>query len=179
MRAHRARYGLRTDARRRLHLRQIRIDEHTGDDTAVRKPADNGLQACLLAANIQTALRGDFLAALGHQHGHLRLQGTGDGYHFVRGRHFQVELDVGQLAQAAHVVVLDMTPVFAQMHRDAVGTAQVRLHSRPYRVRLIGSACLAQGRHMVDIDAEFDGIDAHSSCNSMKIRREFRDRPPR
>ena len=129
--------------------------------------------------NIQAALGGDFLAALGHQHRHLRLQGTGDAHHLVRGRHLQVELDVGQLAQAAHVVVLDMAPILAQMDRDAVGAAEVRLHRRPDRVRLIRSACLAQGGDMVDIHAEFDGIDAHNSCNSMKIRREFSERPPR
>ena len=41
------------------------------------------------------------------------------------------------------VVVLDVTAVFAQVHRDAVGTAEVGLDGGPDRIRFVGLARLA------------------------------------
>ena len=81
---------------------------------------------------------------------------AGDADHLVGGRHLEVELDVRELAQAAHVLVLDVAPVLAQVHGDAVGAAQVRLDRRPDRVGLVGAPRLAHGRDVVDVDAELD-----------------------
>ena len=55
-----------------------------------------------------------------------------------------------------HVGVLDVAAVFAQVHGDAVGTAQVGLDGRPHGIGLPGAAGLAQGGNVVDVDAEFD-----------------------
>src|SRR5690606_19386831 len=99
------------------------------------------------------ALGGDLVAPFGHQHRHLGLQRAGDADHLVGGRHFQVQLDVGELAQAAHVLVLDVPAVLAQVHGDAVGTAQMRLDGGPDRVGLPGAARLPDGGHVVDVDA--------------------------
>ena len=64
-----------------------------------------------------------------------------------------------KLTQAPHIFVLDMAPILAQMHRDAIGASEVRLDRRPHWIRLVGAAGLPHGCDMVDIDAEFD----HSS----------------
>jgi hypothetical protein len=99
------------------------------------------------------------VAALGHQHGHLGFQRAGDADHLVGGGHFQVELDVGEFAQAAHVVVLDVAAVFAQMHGDAVGAAEVGFDGGPDRVGFVALAGFAHGGDVVDVYAEFDHLD--------------------
>ena len=62
----------------------------------------------------------------------------------------------------AHVLVLDVAPVLAQVHGDAVGAAEVRLDRGPDRVRLVGAPRLPHGGDVVDVDAELD----HRSCSS-------------
>src|ERR1041384_3741134 len=64
---------------------------------------------------------------------------AGDAHHFVGCRHFEVEADVGELAQAPHVLVLDVAAVFAQVHRDAVGAAEGRFDGGPDRGGLVGA----------------------------------------
>ena len=114
------------------------------------------------------------MPAFRHQHGHLRLDLAGDADHLVGGRHFQVELDVGQFAQAPHVVILNVATIFAQMHGNAVGPAQMGFNCRPYRIRFVGFPRLAHRCHVVYVYAQFD----HSSCNSMKTLRDCRGLPP-
>ncbi len=143
------------DAGGGFHLRQFGVDEGAGDDAGVGEPRHHLAQARLLAGDVEPALGGDFVPALGHQHGHLGLDLAGDADHLFGGRHFEVELDVGQLAQAAHVAVLDVAAIFAQMHGDAVGPAEVRFDGRPDRIGFVDLARLAHRRYVVDVDAEF------------------------
>jgi hypothetical protein len=44
--------------------------------------------------------------------------------------------------------------ILAQMRRDAVGARGDGLDGGPHRVGMGAAACIAQRRHMVDIDAE-------------------------
>ena len=97
--------------------------------------------------------------------------------HLVGRRHLEVELDVHELAQPAHVLVLDVAPVLAQVDGDAVGAAQVRLDRRPHRVGLVGAPRLPQRRDVVDVDAELDHgrsspvRSSSSACRSCTTRR--------
>ena len=120
-----------------------------------------------LGSNVQTTFGRDFVPPFGHQHRHLGLDAARDGDHLVGRRHLEVELDVRELAQAADVLVLDVAAVLAQVHRDAVRAAQVRLDRGPDRVGLVGAPRLAHGRDVVDVDAEFD----HRSCSSESTAR--------
>ena len=137
------------------------------------------LSRCLLRGDVEPALGRDLLAPLGHQHRHLRLERAGDADHLVGRRHFEVELDLRQRAQPAHVLVLDVPAVFAQVHGDAVGAAQVRFDRRPDRVGLVGAPRLAQRRDVVDVDAELDHdrrsslppFSSSSACRSRTTRR--------
>ena len=83
----------------------------------------------------------------------------------VGGGHLEVELDVHELAQAAHVLVLDVAAILAQVHGDAVGAAQVRLDGRPYGIGLVRAPRLAQGCDVVDVDAELD----HASLSWISV----------
>ncbi len=52
-----------------------------------------------------------------------------------------------------------MAAIFAQMHGNAIGAAQMRLDGSPYRIRFIGLTRLAHGGNMVNIDAEFNHLE--------------------
>ena len=75
-----------------------------------------------------------------------------------------------QFAQPAHILVLDVTPIFAQVAGDAVGAAQMRFDRGPDGVRLVGAARLAHGRDVVDVDAELDHRSA-SSISTLRVCR--------
>src|SRR5205814_7283751 len=92
---------------------------------------------------------------------------AGDADHLVGGGHLEVEADVRELAQAPHVLVLDVAAVFAQVAGDAVGAAQMRLDRRPDGVGLVGAASLADRRDVVNVDTKLD----HSSFSSMRTLR--------
>ena len=115
------------DALRRLDLAQLGVDEHRDHDAGSGQALYGLLEGFLLGNNIQATFGGDLVPALGHQHRHLRLDAARDADHLVGRGHLEVQLDVGELAQPAHILVLDMAPVLAQVHRDAVGAAEVRL----------------------------------------------------
>jgi hypothetical protein len=94
--------------------------------------------------------------AFGHEHRHLRLDAARDADHLVGRRHFQVQLDMRELAQAPDVLVLDVAPVFAQVHGDAVGAAEMRFDRGPDGVGLVRTPRLPHRGHMVDVDPQFD-----------------------
>src|SRR5690606_35574856 len=96
--------------------------------------------------------------------------------HLVSGCHLEIELDLGELGEPAHVLVADVAAVLAQVDGDAVGAAEVGLHRGPHRIGLPGAARLAQRGDVVDVDAEFDH---QSSCSSLSTRRDCSGWPPR
>jgi hypothetical protein len=59
-------------------------------------------------------------------------------------------------AQPFNILILNVTTIFAQMHRDPIGSAQVGFHSGPDRIRVDAAPGLAQGRHMVNVYAKFN-----------------------
>ena len=145
-----------TDGCRRLDLGELGIDEYARTDTGVSQASHRRAQTLGLADDIKAALSGHFMTTFRHQHRHLGFELAGDRKHFIGRCHLEIELDMGELAKPANILVLDVTTIFAKMHRDAVGAAQMGFDSRPDRVRFIGAARLADGGHMVDVDAEFD-----------------------
>ena len=69
-------------------------------------------------------------------------------------RHFQVEFDVHGLLEEIQIAVLDVPAVFAEVDRDAVGSAQFGLDGGPDGVRFVGPPGLPDGGHVIDIDSE-------------------------
>ena len=163
------------NARSRFDLRQFGIDEDAGHDAGVGQAGDDIVQPGFLDQDIETAFGGDFVTAFRHQHGHFRLQLTGDADHFVGRRHFQIQFGLGQITQAPDVGILNVTAIFPQMNGNAVRTAEMGFDGAPDGVRFIGAARLAQRGDVVDVNAKFD----HISCNSLNILRVSSSLPPR
>ncbi len=165
--------------RRGLDLTDLGIDEHAADDAGLGQSRDRGLEPRLLRSDIEPPLGRDLLATLRHQHRHLGLERAGERDHFIGRGHLEVKLDLHQRAQPANVLVLDVPAVFAQVHCNAVGAAQVRFGRRPDRVRLVGPTRLSQRRDVVDVDAELDHdrrsslppLPSSSACRSRTTRR--------
>ena len=123
-------------------LVRFRIDKGTGNNAGIAQLADNSLQPCFLTNDIQTTFGCYFLTSFRYEHGHFRLELTGNADHFIGSRHFQIQFDLGQITQLAHVGILNMTPVFAQVNRNAISSTQMGFNSCPDRIRFIGSSCL-------------------------------------
>jgi len=70
----------------------------------------------------------------------------------------RAQLEVHHRADAAreghHIRILDVPPVLAQMHRDAVGAAALGGRGSLHRVRFVRLARFAQGRDVIDVDVE-------------------------
>jgi hypothetical protein len=96
------------------------------------------------------------VAPLGHQHRHLGLDARGDLDHLGGRGHLEVELIWVSSRRRRTSSSWMWRPVLAQVDRDAVGAAQVRLDRRPDRVGLVGAPCLAHGGDVIDVDAELD-----------------------
>jgi hypothetical protein len=58
------------------------------------------------------------------------------------------------LAQQPYIPVLNVAPILPQVDRNAIGPGQFNQDSRSDGVRLNGTAGLAQGSNVVNINAE-------------------------
>ena len=121
---------------------------------ACRKLFDGPGDAIALAADVEPAFGGDFLALFGHQRGLIGLHLAGDGEDFRLAGHFQVELHGDRFAEDPQVAVGDVAAVLAEVEGDAVGPAQFGQRGRPNGVRLVGAPGLPHRGHVIDIDAK-------------------------
>ena len=108
-----------------------------------------------MANHVQTTFRGQFLTLLGHQRALIRFELDRDVDDLVGDGHFHIQLDSHRLPQKEGVAIHNVPPVFAQMKRDAVRPAKLRLDSRPDRVGLIRQSGLPYRRNVIDIHSEF------------------------
>jgi hypothetical protein len=79
------------------------------------------------------------------------------------------------MPQDVHVGILDVAAILAQMQGDGIRPGVFRHQRRLDRAGILGAARLAQGGHVVDVDAESD----HSFCRSMRSCRVARGLSPR
>jgi hypothetical protein len=114
------------------------------------------LQAGLLGNDVEPAFGGHFMAAFGHEHGHFGLEPKAMPTISSVAAISRLSLIWVSSRSLRTSVILDVAAILAQMHGDAVGTAKMGFHGSPRRVRLPGATGLAQGGHVVDVDAEFD-----------------------
>src|SRR4029450_4090537 len=77
-----------------------------------------------------------------------------DPNHFFGRGHFEIERLCNLRFEAGNVVVADVPPVFTEMRGDTVGACLNRDVARREGIWVAPAASLAEGGHMVDIDAE-------------------------
>ena len=150
------------------------IDEHAADDSGVGETINRLFELGFLREDVEAAFGRHLVPAFRHQHGHFRLEATGNLDHFVGRRHFQIELDQRQRTQFFDVCILNVASILAQMNSNPVRSAKMCLDGSPRRLGFIGTTCLTNRGHVVNIYAQFD----HSSCSSIKILRVSRLFPP-
>jgi hypothetical protein len=134
---------------------KLRVDEEADPDPRLVQPANRVAQPRTGAAQIETALGGDFLSPLGHQGRLIRPEPAGQLDDLRAGGELQVEHPDGR-GQALDVVILDVAPVLAQVDRNAVRARRFAQRGRLERIGLVGPSRLTHRGHVVDIDVEPD-----------------------
>jgi hypothetical protein len=90
-----------------------------------------------------------------------------ESHDFVCGGHLEVELRRDALLHAQHVVVLDVTAVLAQMHRDAARAGALGRERRLQRIGIGVPRACRQRRDVIDVHAESDVSGHRSSLRPM------------
>jgi len=139
---------------RRRNLSLLRVDEDADGDAVIAEPAHDLRDAASRAGDIEPPFGRDLVAPLGHEHYRVGSHMARDEDHLLGGRHLEIEAAANRASQPLHIMILDVPSIFAQVHRDPVGTSELRLDGCGHGVGLEGSARLPDGRHMVDIHAE-------------------------
>ncbi|MNM50626.1 hypothetical protein D3C81_616720 [compost metagenome] len=134
----------------------VGIDEQADADALALQLLHRRLHFLEVAHHIQTPFRRHFRAFFRHQADVRRLDAAGKIDHLGRDSRFQVHAREQLRRDGDHVTILDVAAVFAQMQGDGVGARLLGQQGRADRVRILRAARIAQGGHVVDIDAQVD-----------------------
>ena len=137
-----------------IELGTVGVHEQTHADALLLETVDQGGDRVQLAGHIQPPFGGHLLPALRHQGHHVGADPEGDRGHGPCGRHLQVETGADGLPEQAHVTVLDVTAVLAEMHRDAVGPPEFSQQGMGDRVGFHRPSGLTDLGDVVDVDPE-------------------------
>ena len=137
-----------------LELGGLRIHKQAHRNPRGLKGLHHGAQRGFLSGHIQAPLRGDLLPPFWHQGDHVGLDPQRNRHHLLGGGHFQVEAGANGLAQQLHIPILDVTPVFPEVHGDPIGPTKFSQQCHRDRIRLNGSPRFTDVGDVVDIDAE-------------------------
>src|ERR1700704_1334113 len=84
----------------------------------------------------------------------MRPRVEGNRNHVIGCRHLEIQRFQNLPFQPRHVLVADMAPVLAQMRGNAIGASFYGKVCRTHRIGEDAAPRIAQGRDMIDIDAE-------------------------
>jgi hypothetical protein len=116
-----------------------------------------------LAAHVEAALGGDFLARFRHQAAILRQDAL--AIRIISSvtaiSRFMRVCSASRITR--HVAILDVAPILAQMQRDAVGAGLLGEQRRLQRIGVSAAPRLAQRRDMIDVHAQVDSAAAPRS----------------
>ena len=152
-----------------VELRAVRVDEHRYADAAVGEFCAGVPQLVQLARNVKAAFGSQFLAFLRHQADVRRPDTPRNRDHLVGDGHLEVHVRAHDLVDLVEIMILDVPPVFAQVHRDAVGATSLGNLRRLGRSWVAGATRLPQSGDVIDIHAEmYRVVSGHSwvSCSS-------------
>lgn len=142
---------------------QIGIDEETAPDTGGAEARNSTSQSCRIVRHIEPSLRRYLLATFGNDRGFPGTDALSQVQDRIAECHFEVESRSDPSREAFDVRVLDMTAILAQVRRYPVGAglfANVRCGER---IGFVGTACLTNGGHVVNVDEQALVIGVHGS----------------
>ncbi len=160
----------------RIDLHRIGIDEQRHLHALAVQPATGSRHLVEVPRHIKTTLGGQFFPLLRHQANMRRPYRLGKSQHFLGHCHLEIHACLQHLGDEAHITLLNVPTVFAQMQRDAIGTRFLGNDCRLYRIRIAGTACLTQRRHVINVDTQQDGR-AHDIPLAPGFCNDIRDAP--
>ncbi len=180
--------GVQLDPGRVQFLRQVDlvlvgVDEEAGFDAGGVHGVGDARNLVAELHDIEPALGGDLLAALGHETHGVRLQAERERGHLRRAGHFEIHASGGHFTEALDVAILDVAAVLAEMNGDAVGAGALAQRGERDGVGLdiaadgragLTIARLAERGTVVDVDAEEDhGAGAKQDRARQEIRKKL------
>ena len=151
----------RTKADSSLYLTGIWLDEQADPYARIQQASDQGREMIMLPRGIKSTLGCPFLAPFWHDTRRMWFVAERNFYHLVGRGHLEVNWQAYLAHDRIEICVSDMAAVFAQMHGYAVAARCLHNAHRTHWIRMLAAARIADGRDMVDIDAEAKGR-AHS-----------------
>ena len=132
----------------------IGLDEQGYAAAGFAEPVDHWLQMIVQSGRIESALGRALLAPLGDEADRVRLVTQRDLQHFLGCGHLEVEWDFQLVREARNVLIGNVPTVLAQMRGDAVRACFLRQQRGADGIGVGRAARIADGRHMIDVDAE-------------------------
>jgi len=145
---------LRADLAGSFDLADVGVDEQADLGAAARDERHDRAEAPRFAHDIEPAFGRHLATVLGHDADRLRSQLQRNRDDLGVEAHLEIESRRQLLAQAPHVVVLDVTAVLAQVHGDAVRAGFLGPQGPFDGIGKGLAARLAQRGDVVDVDVE-------------------------
>src|SRR5207245_7246333 len=120
---------------------RLGTDEQADADAGADEASDRVRELAVARPQGEPALGGDLLAPLRHERRLEGAEATGEPQDLRARAQLEIQQRAHALAQRAHVRVLNVTAVLAQMHGDAVRAAALR---RPGGAHRLGPRGLAR-----------------------------------
>ena len=154
----------RTELLRGIQLPLLGIDEQGNTDAGLAAAPGRFTHGVIMPHHVQPALGGQLLPALGHHADVVRPDAQRVVYHLAGHRAFEVHARLQHAAQDAHVLVLDVAPVLAQVDGDGVCTRLFADQGGAHQVGIARAARLAQRGDVVYVQTEFYHCDSVMVC---------------
>ncbi len=150
--------GRHAQRRRGADRALVGIDEEADPDAGVLEPADGLGEAGAGAGEVEPALGGHLLAALGDDGGLEGLEVARKGHDVGAGGQLQVEHGRDRRGQLPDIVVLDVAAILPEVRGDSVGATPLGRERGHDRIGLVGAPRLPYRGHVIDVD-----IKAHEN----------------
>ena len=110
---------------------------------------------------IQSSLSSAFFALFRNDAGGMRFVAQRDCKHFWRGRHFEIEREIGCFLNASQVLITDVATILAQVRGDPVPANASNDLCRAHRIGMVAPARVTDRCNVIDIHSEAEAV-AHA-----------------
>ena len=146
------------------------FDEQRHPDPGAAELGDKRLEMVEAADHVEAALGGALGAVLRHQATGVRTDAERHVQHRLGRRHLEIQRLRDRRLEPAHVVVVDVAAILAQMRGDAVGPGFDRQQRRPNRIGNRAAARVAHRRDVIDIHTQPQLGHGRTPCRRLARR---------